>query len=88
MVTHQNARRSAMFYLLVLALGFVVVGGILVPGWLRARPVLLFAFWLTCAGLTLTAMVLAFFDLILVRMTWRVGQRTLREQYRIEDDPR
>jgi hypothetical protein len=87
LVRHQSARRSTMFYLLATALGFVLVGGILFPGWLRARPLIFMFFWLTCASLTLIALVLACFDLILVRVASRVAQRALRAQYRIEDDP-
>lgn|SRR5471032_2742662 len=86
LVIHQAARRSTMFYLLVTALGFVLVGGILVPSWLRARPMVFIFFWLTCASLTLIALVLACFDLILVRVASRVAQRALRAQYRIEED--
>jgi hypothetical protein len=87
LVIHQAGRRSAMFYLLAIALGFVLVGGILFPGWLRARPMVFIFFWLACASLTLIALVLACFDLILVRVASRVAQRALRAQYRIEEDP-
>ena len=86
LVMHQAARRSTMFYLLAAALAFVLVGGILFPDWLRARPILFLSFWLTCASLTLIALILACFDLILVRVASRVARRALREQYRIEDD--
>ena len=88
LVMHQAARRSTMFYLLSTALGFVLVGGILFPSWLRARPMTFIFFWLTCASLTLIALVLALFDLILVRVASRVAQRALRAQYRIEEDSR
>jgi hypothetical protein len=77
-----------MFYVSATALGFVLVGGILFPGWLRVRPMVFIFFWLTCASLTLIALVLACFDLILVRVASRVAQRALRDRYRIEDDPR
>ena len=85
LMMRQAARRSAMFYLLLVALGFVFVGSFLIPDWLRARPMFLFVFWLTCACLTLIAMVLAFFDLLLVRVAGRVAHRTLREKYQIDD---
>ena len=86
LMVHQAARRSVMFYLLLTALGFVLVGGILFPDWLRSRPIVFLVFWLTCALLTFIAMVLACFDLILVRVAARVAQRALRAQYRIDDD--
>ena len=86
LVMHQAGRRSTMFYLLATALAFVLVGGILFPDWLRARPMYFLWFWLICACLTLIALVLACFDLILVRVASRVAQRALRAQYRIEDE--
>jgi hypothetical protein len=88
LVIQQSLRRSVMFYLLAGALACVLVGGILFPDWLRHRPLIFLAFWLSCAVMTLVAVVLACFDLILVRLAARVAQRVLREQYRIEDDSR
>jgi len=88
MMMRQAARRSAMFYLLTAALGFVLVGGILFPDWLRARPMFFLIFWLICASLTMIAMVLACLDLILVRVASRVAQRALRAQYQIDEESR
>lgn len=88
LVIEQSIRRSVMFYLLACALAFVLVGGILFPDWLRHRPLVFIAFWLACASMTLGAVVLACCDLIIVRIASRVAQRSLREQYRIEEDSR
>lgn len=87
LVVQQPVRRSVMFYLLASALACVLVGGILFPNWLRQRPLIFLAFWLTCAAMTLAAVVLACIDLVLVRIASRVAERVLREQYRIEEDP-
>ncbi len=86
LVIEQSIRRSVMFYLLAGALACILLGGILFPDWLRRRPLIFLTFWLTCAGMTLVALVLALCDLIIVRMASRVAQRALREQYRIEED--
>ena len=86
LVIEQAIRRSIMFYLLAGALACVLVGGILFPDWLRHRPLIFLGFWLACAGMTLVSVVLACCDLIIVRIASRVAQRTLREQYRIEED--
>ena len=44
------------------------------PGWF-------ILFWLICAWLTLTAMLLAIFDLLVVRLEARKLQRELREAF-------
>ena len=86
LVLQQSLRRSVMFYLLAGALACVLFGGILFPGWLRHRPLVFVVFWMACASMTLAAVVLAFCDLMLLRMAARVAARALREQYRIEED--
>ena len=75
-----------MFWLLAGALGCVLVGEVLFAGWLRARPLLFAGFWLACALMTLLAVLLAVFDLLLVRVTARVARRELRRRYGIDDE--
>lgn len=78
LLVRQNVRRSVMFYLLAAALGFVLVGGILFPGWLRQRPMVFLWWWASCSALTLLAVFLAVADLLLLRVTERAARRALR----------
>ncbi|MBS0659537.1 MAG: hypothetical protein JSR82_14945 [Verrucomicrobia bacterium] len=77
LLVRQNMRRGVMFYLLVVALALVLVGGILFPGWLRARPWVFLWWWASCSAVTLLAMFLAIADLLILRVTERANRRML-----------
>jgi hypothetical protein len=81
-VRDQTARRKVMFFLLLAALLLVFAGSTFLASWLSPREHLLRAlfFWIACVWLTLTALVLAFFDLLMVRMAARAAQRLLSSQ--------
>ena len=74
-----------MFWLLIGALGCVFVGGLLFPGWLRARPLMFAGLWLACALMTFFALLLAIADLLLLRVTARVVRRELHRRYGIDE---
>ena len=74
-----------MFWLLSGALGCVLVGGLLFPVWLRARPLMCAGLWLACALMTLLSVLLAFVDLLLLRVTARVVRRELHRRYGIDE---
>ena len=80
----QRSRRKAMVFLLTLALLLLLLGGTLLAPWLNPREHLIGAlvFWIACIWLTLTAMLLAIFDLLAVRLEAKWAKRALREQLR------
>ena len=80
----QRSRRKAMVFLLALALLLLLLGGTLLAPWLNPREHLIGAlvFWIACIWLTLTAMLLAIFDLLAVRLEAKRAKRALREQLR------
>lgn len=82
-IRDQRTRRKTMFILLVIALLLLFSGSTFLAPVLNPREHLgwtLF-FWITCVWLTLTALLLALFDLLMVRMRARAARRTLREEY-------
>ena len=78
----QNTRRKAMLFLLALALlllisGFTVLQPALNP---REHPWRVIFFWIVCIWLTFTALLLALFDLLVLRLQARRAERALREK--------
>jgi uncharacterized membrane protein len=81
-IRDQQTRRKAMLVLLALAVlmllaGFTVLQSALNP---REHPWFVISFWIACVWLTFTAMLLAIFDLLVVRLESRKAQRALREK--------
>lgn len=93
LIRDQTARRHLMFYNVLAALLMLFVGSALLFSWLRQHPVLFIIYWALCGWITLIAMLLAIFDLLLVRGTARRARRRLEADYLeshrppSEDDP-
>jgi predicted membrane protein len=81
-----NMRRKTMFALLIAALVFLFFGSTFLQSTLNPRehPFWFIFFWLVCAWLTVTAMLLAIFDMLMVRLEARRAQRTVREKLESE----
>lgn len=78
----QNTRRKAVLVLLMLALlllisGFTFLQSALNP---QEHPWRVILFWIVCIWLTFTAMLLALFDLLVLRLEARRAERALREK--------
>ena len=82
-IRDQNRRRKTMFFLLLVALALLFSGSTFLESALnpRERPVWFILFWVACAWLTLTAMLLAIFDLLVVKLAARKTGRMLREKF-------
>ncbi len=81
-VRDQSTRRWVMFIMLVIAMlmlfcGTTVLQPLLTP---REHPGWFVLFWLACAWLTLTAFLLALFDLLMLRAQDRAARKILREK--------
>jgi hypothetical protein len=81
-IRDQNIRRKAMLVLLALALlslflGFTIFAPALNP---REHPWRVIFFWIVCIWLTFTALLLALFDLLVLRLQARQAERALREK--------
>jgi len=81
-IRDQKTRRKAMVFCLALAVlllltGFTVFQTVLHP---REHPWFVILFWIACVWLTFTAMLLAIFDLLIIRSEARKTRRALREK--------
>lgn len=76
-----KARRKFMFWVMLAAMGMLFCGSALLSDrWARDNPWLYIGYWFICGWLTLTGMVLALFDILLVRATHRALRRKLEKQ--------
>jgi hypothetical protein len=78
-IRDQTVRRKVMFILLLAALLLLFAGSTFLVPFLNPREHLGWAlfFWMVCIWLTLTALLLALYDLLMVRRAARVEQREL-----------
>lgn len=85
LVRDQSTRRTVMCVLLAIAAVMVVVGSTILRELLEPREhVLRFLFfWLACAWFTVTALLLALLDLLLVRAQARAARRAIAEEFRV-----
>lgn len=88
-IRDQNTRRKTMLVLLALAFLLLLSGFTFLQSALNAHehPWRVILFWLVCIWLTLTAMLLAVFDLLMVRLEARKAQRDLRGNVKTADSP-
>lgn len=89
LIRDQNARRKTMFSLLVVALVLLFAGSTFLQSLLNPHqhPVWFMLFWFVCGWLTLTAMLLAAFDLLRVRLDARRAARRLQGNLSDEATP-
>jgi hypothetical protein len=77
-IRDQSTRRWAMFGTMLAALLLLFAGSTLLDSMLRVHPVWFILFWFVVAWLTLSAILLALFDLLVVRAQARHAKRILR----------
>jgi hypothetical protein len=80
-----------MFYVLLAALVMLFAGSVLIEHWLRENIWLFLFWWGVCAWLTLLAVLLAVFDMLVVRAAAeqerrRLGRELLRKKNSQSDD--
>jgi protein-S-isoprenylcysteine O-methyltransferase Ste14 len=79
LVRDQKARRKTMFVVVLVALVLLVCGATFLAPVLdpHGRPGWFIFYWAVCAWITVTAVLLAIFDLLLVRAQVREEKRAL-----------
>ena len=75
-----RARRTLMFYSVLVVLLLIFAGSTFVWSTLREHPLLFIGYWGVCAWITLLSVLLAFYDLACVRLEAK------RERQRLADD--
>jgi protein-S-isoprenylcysteine O-methyltransferase Ste14 len=76
----QRARRNSMFVAVLVAVVLLFCGATFLYPLLRAHPLWFVLYWLACAWLTILAVLLAIFDLLVTRVQARAAERLLRSQ--------
>jgi hypothetical protein len=81
-IRDKKVRRRLMLVLLGIALAFMVTGSTLLQRLLdpHEHPGWFIFFWLVCAWFTITAILLAMFDVLMLRTDARQAERDLRDQ--------
>ena len=73
-----KVRRTVMFYIMLVALVMLFVGVAFIPDqWARNHVWLFICYWLVCAWFTVAAMLLAVFDILLIRAGNRIRRRQM-----------
>jgi hypothetical protein len=88
-IRDHNLRRKTMLLLVVIALVFLLAGSTILQSLLNPHdhPVRFILFWLICAWVAVTAMLLAVFDLLMVKSEARKAERILREKFAQSQTP-
>ncbi len=86
LVRDQHTRRMTMFVIVIVALVLLFLGSTFLAPVLdpKVRPGWFIFYWTVCAWVTVTVVLLAIFDLLLVRAQGRTERRSLAE--RIEEE--
>ena len=89
LIRDQNVRRKTMFVVMLAALVLLFSGSTFLESALNPHehPIWFILFWLLCAWLALTAMLLAVFDMLMVRAAARKAERILRSQLPQTESP-
>lgn len=83
LVRDQKARRQTMFVIVIVALVLLFCGATFLAPVLNphARPGWFIFYWAVCAWVTVTAVLLAAFDLLLMRAQGRAAKRALADKF-------
>ena len=78
----QDARRKTIFWLVIVAVLMLFCGATFLAPWLdpQVRPGWFILYWLACAWLTVTVVLLALLDLLLMRAQARAEKRRLARE--------
>jgi len=83
----RQMRRTVLFWIVLAALGMLALGSVLLDGWLGGHPFLFLFYWGVCLWLTLTALLLALYDLLAIRSeAARERQRLKGKVFETPDD--
>ena len=79
-IRDQSSRRMVMFVIVLAALVMLFAGVTFLGGWLAENPVIFLVYWAACGWMTFAAILLALFDLIVVRAQERRERQRLKEE--------
>lgn len=80
----QRMRRSILFFVMLAVMGLVFTGAVFLDRWLSARPWVFLIYWGICLWLTLLAILLALYDLLMVRSMAGKERRRIADEMKSE----
>jgi hypothetical protein len=78
-IRSHRVRRTVMFYIVLVVLVQAFLGATFFWMWLRVHPWYFLGYWGVCAWLTATAVLLAIFDMAMVRLAAKRAEEQLRQ---------
>ncbi len=82
----QRARRTVLFFIILAAMGMLFIGSVLIPGFLGRHPLFFLAWWGACLWLTVLSLLMALFDLLMLRKAARQERQQLRKEVFKEEE--
>ncbi|MGC3989993.1 MAG: hypothetical protein QM796_10010 [Chthoniobacteraceae bacterium] len=79
-VRDQHTRRLVMFIVVLVALLMLFAGATFLYAWLRSMPVWFIIYWAICGWFTMLSVLMAIFDLLVVRAQARRSRRELHRE--------
>ncbi len=80
LIRDQRARRTLMFYTVLISLVLLFAGSTFLWSLLREHPFIFLAYWIGCGWITLLAVLLALYDMAKVRGEVRREKRRLERE--------
>jgi len=81
LIREPRARRTLMFYDVLVVLVMMFAGSTFFWNWLRAHPLIFLGYWAVCAWLTVLAAMLAVYDMLLIRRAAEQERKRLEKEY-------
>ncbi len=77
-IRDQALRRKMMFWVMLVAMAMLFAGTVFMSNqWMRENPWTAIGYWLVCTWLTLTGMLLAVMDILVLRAIHRAARRKI-----------
>ena len=81
LIRSQQVRRTLMFYNVLVLLLLIFAGSTFLWSWLHDHILFFLGYWGVCAWLTLLAVLLALYDMAMVRLAAKRARRELEAEY-------
>ena len=73
-------RRNLMLWVMLVAMVMLFLGWVLIPNeWAHRHYVMYFAYWAVCLWLTIAGMLLAVFDMLIIRAAGQAMRRRIEQ---------
>ena len=77
----RTMRRKALFGIVLAVLFMLGLGILVLDEWLNAHVIVFLLYWGACFWLTLSCILLAFYDMLLVRLEAQVERRRIKSRF-------